>query len=67
MKKSKINPEEVLEDANKVMDMISNLENINLNNIDAFEKKIINLEKTLQKKYKDQIEENSEEDLDTKK
>ena len=38
MKKSKINPEEVLKDANKIMKMFDNLENIDLNNIDSLEK-----------------------------
>ena len=65
MKKPKINPEEVLKDANKVMKMINNLENINLTNIDTLEEEVKKLEKSLSKKYKDQLEEKSEDNLDT--
>jgi hypothetical protein len=67
MKKSKVNPEDVLKDANKVMEMINNLENIDLNNIDNLEKEIQELEKHLSEKYKTQLEEESEDNLDTKK
>jgi flagellar motility protein MotE (MotC chaperone) len=65
MKKPVINPEEVLKDANKVMDMINNLENMDLSNLDAIEEDIKKLEKSLSEKYKHQLEENTEEDLDT--
>ena len=65
MKKTKINPEEVLKDANKIMDMINNLENIDLDNIDILEKDLKELEKSISEKYKDQLEKESEENLDT--
>ena len=67
MKKSKINPEEVLKDANKVMNLIDNLETINLENLDELEKEMNELEESLSKKYKVQLEEESEDNLDTKK
>tara|TARA_R110000772_G_C12931552_1_gene399802 strand:+ start:262 stop:465 length:204 start_codon:yes stop_codon:yes gene_type:complete len=66
MKKTKINPEEVLKDANKIMDMINNLENIDLDNIDILEKDLKELEKSISEKYKDQLEKESEENLDSK-
>jgi len=65
MKKSKINPEDVLEDANKIISIINNLENINLENVDDLGEEISNLEKKLTKKYKDHLEEESEDNLDT--
>ena len=65
MKKSKINPEDVLKDANMVMKLINNLENINLENLDELEEEMSELEKSLSKKYKVQLEEESEENLDT--
>ena len=67
MKKSKINPEEVLKDANKIMKMFDNLENIDLNNIDSLEKDIKELEKSLSEKYKDQLEKEDKENLDSEK
>jgi len=62
---SKVNPEDVLKDANKVMEMINNLENIDLNNIDNLEKEIQELEKHLSEKYKTQLKEESEDNLDS--
>ena len=67
MKKSKINPEEVLKDANKIIKIINNLENIDLENIDSLENELSSLEKKLSKKYKTHLEEKDQEDLDTKK
>ena len=67
MKKSKINPEEVLKDANKIMKMFDNLENIDLNNIDSLEKDIKELEKSLSEKYKDQLEKEDKKNLDSEK
>ena len=65
MKKSKINPEEVLKDANKIIKIINNLENIDLENIDSLENELSSLEKNLSKKYKTHLEEKDQEDLDT--
>ena len=67
MKKSKINPEEVLKDANKIIKIINNLENIDLENIDSLENELSSLEKKLSKKYKTHLEEKDQEDLDTQK
>ena len=64
MKKSEINPEEVLKDANKVMEIINKLDNLDLKNINSLEKEIKEIEKNLTSKYQDYIKEDKE-DLDT--
>ena len=64
MKKSKINPEEVLKDSNKLMKIIDNLSNIDLNNLGDLENELTLLEKEISKKYKPHLEKD-EEDLDT--
>ena len=64
MKKSKVDPEDVLKDAEEILKVIEELDNMNLNDIGSFEHKLKKLEKTVSKKYKDIIEE-SEENLDT--
>tara|TARA_R110002049_G_scaffold96794_1_gene236509 strand:- start:25 stop:228 length:204 start_codon:yes stop_codon:yes gene_type:complete len=66
MKKSKINPKEVLKDADKIINIISNLENLDLENLDSLEEEIKKLEKSLSKKYKVQLKEESKDNLDTK-
>ena len=65
-KKETFNPEEVLEDANKLIKIINDIDNIDMNNIDSLEEELKSFEKTLSDKYKDQLEEEDTDDLDTK-
>ena len=65
MKKSKVDPEDVLKDAEEILKVIEELDNINLKDIGSFNHKLKKLEKTVSKKYKNYLEE-SEENLDTK-
>ena len=68
MKKPEINTEDLLLDLNNIMNLVNQFENINLeeDNLDSFKDKIEKVEKTLKSKYKDIIEEESKDDLDTK-
>ena len=61
-----LDPEEVLEDANKLIKIINDIDNIDMNNIDSLEEELKSFEKTLSDKYKDQLEEEDTDDLDTK-
>ena len=65
MKNSKINPKEVLKDAEKFFNIIDRLDNLDLDNINHFENELKELEKTVSKKYKDILEKKSEENLDS--
>ena len=68
MKKSKVDPkvdpEDVLKDAEEILKVIEELDNINLKDIGSFGDKLKKLEKTVSKKYKNYLEE-SEDDLDS--
>ena len=54
-KKKSPNPEEIIKDTNKILDIINELDNINIEklNIKEFEEKINSIEKELKEKYKD--------------
>ena len=64
MKKSNINPDDVLKDANKIIELINSLDNIDLENIDDLKNQLTELESSLSKKYEDTIKE-SKDDLDS--
>ena len=69
MKKSKIDPKDVLKDADKLLNLINNLEELNLENtdLDKFEEEIKTLEGEIKNKYKDYYnKEDIEDSLDTK-
>ena len=55
MSKSKPNPEEFLNDLNKVLELISNLdnENMSLKDISKLSREVKNINKELKNKYKD--------------
>ena len=65
MKKSEVNPEEVLKDTEKLVKIINKLDNMNLKDVNKLEEELKFLEKKLTEKYKDYPLEEDEEDLDT--
>ena len=69
MKKSKIDPEELLEDTNKLLELLDKIENSNLEtlNLKKVEKDINILGKEINKKYNKFTKEESKDNLDTKK
>ena len=66
-KKTKIDSDDLMEDTNKILKIVNNLETMNLENIDIkkLEEEINIVEKDLRKKYKNIIPENLEDYLDT--
>ena len=66
MKKSKINKEELINDTNKILELMDSFDNMDLENIDVekLEKDIKLVEKELNRKYKDLL---PKDNLDTPK
>jgi len=66
-KKTKIDSDDLMEDTNKILKIVNNLETMNLENIDIkkLEEEINTVEKDLRKKYKNILPENFEDYLDT--
>ena len=67
MKKSEIKPEEMIRDLDRAIDLVSQVENIDLekDNLAKFKEKIEKLDTKIKEKYKNIIEE-SDNDLDSK-
>ena len=68
MKKSNIDPEDVVKDLTHALNLISQIENIDLNKVDLnkFAEDVEVIETNLKEKYKDVLKE-AEDDLDSKK
>ena len=68
MKKSDINPDDLLKDLNNAINLINQVENLDLEKADLnkFKKDVEKVESNLKEKYKDILEEESEDNLDTK-
>ena len=68
MKKSQVNPEELLKDLNKMLNNIKLFEKKDLNkeDINIIESKITKDSKNIKNKYKDILPEESEDNLDSK-
>ena len=66
MKKQDINPEDLLNDLNNAVNLISKVENIDFDKMDLkqFKKNIEKVENNLKNKYKDVLKE-AEDDLDS--
>ena len=63
-----INPNDLIEDANKIFDFIDKFEKLDYENVDLdnLQKEVQDMEKELRTKYTDQLEkEETKEDLDT--
>ena len=67
MKKSKINPEELIKDADKLLNFVNNLDNLNLETVDIkkLEEEINSIEKNIREKYKNVLPENPKDYLDS--
>tara|TARA_R110001592_G_C12593113_1_gene694859 strand:- start:61 stop:270 length:210 start_codon:yes stop_codon:yes gene_type:complete len=67
MKKSKINPEEMLKDLTNALNLVNQLETLNLekDSLNNLTKDLENMEKNLESKYKKIIKEESENNLDS--
>tara|TARA_R110000796_G_C14303475_1_gene405577 strand:- start:51 stop:257 length:207 start_codon:yes stop_codon:yes gene_type:complete len=67
MKKSNIDPEDVVKDLTHALNLISQIENIDLNKVDLnkFAEDVEVIETNLKEKYKDVLKE-AEDDLDSK-
>jgi Tfp pilus assembly ATPase PilU len=67
-KKNKLNPKEIIEDADKIFEIIDKLDNLNLEDLDikSLEEEMKTLDKNFKNKYKDYYtEENMEKYLDS--
>ena len=68
-KKPKIDPNEIIKDADRVLKFIDDLDDINLETVDIkkLEEEITLIEKDLRKKYKEVLPKNPKDYLDTEK
>ena len=67
MKKSKINPEEMLKDLNNALNLVNKIDTLNLekDNLDNLLESIEKVGNNLENKYKEIIEEESDDNLDS--
>ena len=67
MKKSKINPEEMLKDLNNALNLVNKIDTLNLekDNLDNLLESIEKIGNNLENKYKEIIEEESDDNLDS--